>query len=86
MYALGSQTKLSCDTNGIYAVSAASDTGKAVLIANTTGSDQEIETNLDGEFEAYLIDIDHLMTKEEISPKKFTLKENQVILFKRGVK
>ncbi|MBQ8390919.1 MAG: hypothetical protein IJX50_00030 [Clostridia bacterium] len=86
LYKLGNQTELNCDTNGLYAVSAASDTEKAVLITNTTGSDQVIETNLEGEFEAYLIDIDHLMTNEEINPKKFTLKENQVILLKRGIK
>ena len=82
LYALGNQTELKCDTKGVYAVSAVSGKEKAVLISNTTGIDQTIKTNLGGNFKAYLIDIDHLMTEEEINASEFVLKENQVILLK----
>ena len=85
LYALGNQTEAVSDTTGLHVISAACGNEKAVLIANTTGSDQVVKTNLEGAFEAYLIDIDHLMTKEELNPSEFTLKENQIVLLKSAI-
>ena len=85
LYALGNQTEAISDTAGLHVLSAACKNEKAVLMTNTTGCEQTVKTNLKGNFKAYLIDIDHLMTEEEINPAEFTLKENQVILIKTSI-
>lgn len=82
LYRLGSQAEVSLDAEKVLALAAVNGDEKAVLITNTTEEDVTVKTNLEGDFEAYLIDIDHLMTKEDINPNEFTLKKEQVILIK----
>ena len=43
IYRLGTQTALSCDTDGVYAVSATDGKRSAIMIANISGRDQSLE-------------------------------------------
>ena len=56
---------------------------KGVLLTNATDCDQTIKTNLTENFEAFLIDENHLMTKAKINPATFVLKANQIILLRQ---
>ena len=83
MYNLGHEAECFFDTEktGIYAFAASDEKGKnAVLIANTSGSDEEVLTGLKG-FDAYLIDKDHHMTKIS-SADVIKLGNNQTVYLK----
>ena len=57
---------------------------QAVMLSNISGEAKEITTDLEDDFEIYLVDQDHPMTRVDLSPKSFTLENNQVALLKRG--
>ncbi|MBQ4517929.1 MAG: hypothetical protein II997_05020 [Clostridia bacterium] len=83
LYAMGNQAKAECDAEGIYVVAATDQNEKGVLLTNATDCDQTIKTNLTENFEAFLIDENHLMTKAKINPATFVLKANQIILLRQ---
>ena len=68
--------------NGIYAVGASNGKENAVLITNTTVNNATIKTNLDGNYEVYLIDEKHSIALTNYSADSFKMKKNQVILIK----
>lgn len=84
LYEMGNQVKLDCNSDEIYALAATGNNRRAVLITNTSDKDKVIRTNLDDSFEMFLIDFDHLMTKEETNPAEFTLGQNQIALMISG--
>lgn len=81
LYALGNEVESKCAKDGIYSVAARSGDKKAIILSNTK-EDARIISNLPEDFCAYIIDKDHFLTKAEINPKEFILKENTVVLFK----
>ena len=68
--------------NGIYAVGASNGKENALLITNTTVNNATIKTNLDSNYEVYLIDKTHAITLTNYSANNFKIKKNQVILIK----
>ena len=82
LYALKNQTKSLSDDENVYCVAAADGDQKAVMITNAGETAQCIHTNLQGRFDAYLIDLNHLMTKVELDPAQFVLEGYQVVLLK----
>ncbi len=82
LYALGSQVKCMCDTEKVYAVAGTDGKNNGVMIANITGKDVFVETNLDEDYEVYLVDDEHKLEKVVINLKGFELKENWVVLIK----
>jgi hypothetical protein len=70
------------DINGIYALAAHDGNGKyGLLITNTSGSEMNIETELDG-MTVQLIDEDHMMTDTDFDSRKFTLDAHQTVYLK----
>lgn len=83
MYKLGKMADSSFDSNkkGLYALAATDGNGKhAVLLANTSGGDEEIVTGLMG-FDAYLIDKEHYMTGLD-SADTIALENDQTVYLK----
>lgn len=72
-----------CECGGIHSLASVSDDGskKAVMLANT-GADTVVETELEGDMKAYLIDEEHFMTETECDLSGISIKKNQVILIK----
>ncbi|MBQ8440894.1 MAG: hypothetical protein IJX19_09555 [Clostridia bacterium] len=84
LYALGTQVSLSGTQRGVWGAAATNGEAQAVMLSNISGEAKEITTNLEDGFEIYLVDQDHPMTRVDLSPKSFTLENNQVALLKRG--
>ncbi|MBQ3057500.1 MAG: hypothetical protein IJD00_00950 [Clostridia bacterium] len=84
LYALKNQVECELEPSkvGIYAVAAADDDKKAVMIANHTEADEQIRLNIGGEFSVYILDQNHFITKADIKAEDFTLNANQVVLIK----
>ena len=83
MWMLGKQTECGFDTskNGVYALSATDGKGKcAILLANTSGEDEIISTDLEG-YDVYLIDSENYMTKIDTATK-LTLRNNSTLYLK----
>ena len=53
------------------------------MLANISGEAKEITTDLEDDFEIYLVDQEHPMEKVELSPKAFLLENNQVAFLKK---
>ena len=81
LYAMENEVQSESNTEGLHIVAACQGDKKAALITNTSGIDRMVKTNLGSEFEAYLIDADHLMEKVNIKASEFIVKENQILLF-----
>lgn len=81
LYRLKHQVKCECE-GGLLALAAADGEGKAVLIVNHSEKAKEVQLNVTGEFEAYLIDEKHFMEKADLDLTSFTIGENQVVLVK----
>ena len=81
LYGLKNQVKCCCN-QGLYALAATDGEKKAILIANPTESCQQVQLNAEAAWSVYLIDREHLMTKEALSPADFPLSANQVALIK----
>ena len=84
LYALGTQVSLSGTERGVWGAAATNGEERAVMLANISGETREITTDLEDDFEIYLVDQDHPMTKVDFSPNSFILENNQVALLKRG--
>ena len=80
LYRMGTQVDVTCDGNGVYAVAAANDERRGVLVCNI-GEDTMVQTDLDPNMTAYLIDDTHLMEKVELDASNFLLKANETIYF-----
>ena len=78
------KNQVSCEISekGIFAVAATDGERRALMISNPTPEAVILETNLGEEFDVYVIDAEHFLTKEEISSAKFTIGANQVIYIK----
>lgn len=81
LYSLGSETESRCSKDGVYTIAAKSKDKKAIIVSNV-GEDVKIISSLPKGFSVYLIDKDNHTTKTKLNPKKFTLKENTVVLIK----
>ena len=81
LYALGNEVESKCIADGIFSVAARNGDKKAIILSNTK-EDVQIISNLPEGFCAYIIDKDHFLTKAEINPSEFILKENTVVLIK----
>jgi hypothetical protein len=83
LYALGAQAELERDSDSdIYAVAATDGSRRALMISNISAEDKQISTNLEGEYKAYLVDKDNLLTSIDLSVTDFTLAPETVILIK----
>ena len=82
MYAMGHQVACEWDDRKMYAVAATDGEKKAVLIANTSGYDRAVTTNLGRDMKVYLIDEEHLYEATDLDPASFTVKGNQVVFIK----
>ena len=54
------------------------------MIANISGEEQTITTDLPSNMKIYVIDEEHFCTLSEISPDAFTIGNNQVYLIKEA--
>ena len=81
MYSLENQVECQLNEYRVYALAAANGDKKSLMIANTSGKDIDIETNVSG-FDVYLIDENHFMTKEEMSSSSLKLLNNQTVYIK----
>ena len=82
LYKLENQVECSCENNnGIYALAAAKDGNKAVIMANTTGNDVAVTTNISDSMEAYVVDDAKLLEKTDLSASEFVLPKDSVVLF-----
>ena len=67
---------------GLYAIAAADNGRKAVMIVNRSEEKRRINTNVTKECVVYLIDKDHYMTETDLSVTELVLESNQVALIK----
>ena len=82
LYTLKNQVEVIGGKNGIYAVGASNGKENALLITNTTVNNATIKTNLDSNYEVYLIDKTHAIALTNYNANNFKIKKNQVILIK----
>jgi len=81
LYALENEVECKVSKDGVYAIAARRDKKASVVIANIK-EDVEVELELSDGFSVYIIDKENLMTKTELDPCKFILKENTVAVIK----
>jgi len=81
LYGLGNRVAVTGQEGSLYALAAENNGKKAVLFANI-GESTSIQTNLTGNFKAYLIDFDHHMTPVDTDPSGFELGQFQTLLLK----
>ena len=81
LYTLESEVECEASKDGVYALAARHDEKASVVIANIN-EDVEVELALPDGFSVYIIDKENLMTKTELDPCKFILKENTVAVIK----
>ena len=83
LYRLGGHVKPEYDEAGnVFAQAATDGDKKAFLITNISEKEQAIQTNLPADMKAYLIDAEKELDPVEINPSAFTMKADDVILFK----
>ena len=83
LYRLGNHVKPQFEENEvIYAQAAIDGNKKAFLISNISEEPQTIETNLDTDMQAYLIDAEKELESVVLNPASFVMKPDDVILFK----
>ncbi len=82
LYMLGTQTECDTGMEKVYAAAAKDGEKKAVMISNLSGGDKLITFDLTSDFTVELIDEDHFLTKTELNPSRFTLKNDQVALIR----
>ena len=82
LYALGTQVECSCTEEGIYAIAATDGEKKAILIVNANADAEELSLPISGEWQATLIDHEHLGTTVKMDPASFRLEGNQVVLWR----
>lgn len=81
LYALENEVECTCPDEGLYAVAAKNGERKSVIISNLQ-KDTKVELNLTDEFIVYLLDKDNFITKTELNPNGFILRENTVAIVK----
>ena len=81
LYALGREVECTCSEDGIYAIAASND-GKTSIILTNINRDRNINLNLPDVFCVYWIDKDNHMTKTELDPREFMLRENTIAIVK----
>ena len=86
LYALKNQVACMCEQGeaGLYAVAAADEARKAVMIVNHSEEARQVHLNVEKDFSVYLIDQNHFITKTDRSAADFTLEANQVVLIKNN--
>jgi hypothetical protein len=82
LYALGNQVPCTVDTDGVYVLAASNKNERAVVISNISGEDKEFTTDFPSDMRIYAIDENSFCVDTELSPTKFTIKNNQVFLIK----
>jgi len=83
LYTLGNQAEISTDKcKGIYSLAASKDGKKAVIVANTSGSDTAVTTNLDDDMKFFAVDDDKTLTEVTINPKSFVIPNGCFYLIK----
>ena len=82
LYKLGNEVECECNENGVYALAAAGNGKKAVMIANCSGNDINIDINLSEGLSVYIIDDIRLLEKTDFDHTHFKMPENSVILIK----
>ena len=80
LYRLGSQVEATWEGSGLHVLAAAGDSGRGVLMTNL-GPDTEVETNLNPDMTAYLIDDTHLMEPIPLDPTRFSFPTNATLYF-----
>ena len=85
LYKLEDNVECICDgeKEGIYALAAGKDGKKAVMIANTSGHEMIIKTNITDSLCVYVTDDMRKMEKTDLDPKEFIIPGDSVILIKR---
>ena len=81
LYNLENEVECICSEDGIYAIAAKNDDKISIILSNIN-QDVKINLNLMDGFCVYLIDKENLMTKTELNPKEFLLRENTVAVIK----
>ena len=82
LYKLGGQIECSENRDGVYTLGATDGEKRAVVIANESDVDVEIDTNLPSDMDAYIIAEGLDLGLIEIDVNKFTIPSGTVILFK----
>lgn len=82
LYRLKNQVKCECFEKGVYSLAAADGEKHAAMVANISGKDTEIETNLSPGMKGFFIDQAHFLTEAPLDEAHFVLKQNQVVLLK----
>ena len=81
LYHLQNEVECNYSSSGVYALAAAKDDEKAILLSNVK-EDANVEINLSNEFFVYIIDKENLCVKKEVNPTKFTLAKNTIAFIK----
>ncbi len=81
LFVLGDEYRCECDVEGVFCLAAGKEGDRAVLIVNTAAT-ETVHTDLEGAWDAYLIDREHLMSEVAYGANEFVLAENQVLLLK----
>jgi len=81
LYMLKNEAECICSGDNVFAVAATDGERKSVIISNIR-KDVDIEMNVSDEFSVYIIDADNFITKTDLNPKSFVLKENTVAVIK----
>ena len=80
LYTMKNQIAGGIHENGLYAVGAADDKTRGVLLVNI-GEKKTVTTNLSKEMKAYRIDENHFLTPANIDPASFTAEQYDVFYF-----
>ncbi|MBP5610719.1 MAG: hypothetical protein J6X72_05220 [Clostridia bacterium] len=84
LYALGNAVEPTGDGDGVYALAATDGKTKGVLIANISGEENTVETDLGRGYTAYRIDEKHMMTKTRITAKSIKLKQYDTLYLEKN--
>lgn len=82
LYMLGNQVSCQWEQPGVYAVAAAGEAGKAVMLTNVSDSAVEVECGAAKGMTVYLVDDAHMLESVDWNPANFTLEVNQTVLLK----
>lgn len=80
LFELGNEVECSAGDD-VYAIAASDGERKSVILSNI-GSDTKVELALPSGFYVYILDKENLITKTELNPNEFTLRENTVAIIK----
>ena len=80
LFKLKNQVEMTEDNNGIYSLAATDGDKKAILIANISESDVNIESNFDENMNVYLLYDNNFIVKTDLSSKSFNIKSYTTLL------